>query len=121
MFSNNPFSLFPDLQESAPGPEKELREKGEYVTLEAHTHPKGSKKCYGKAEPSDDDMVSALSTALNVVLGYKPEPVSSTQVTIGQQPNELVRYVCFFNKKGVVGEAINFEIYKYAVNKINNQ
>lgn len=102
------------------GPENELKERGEYATLEVHTHPKGSLESFGDAEPSKEDKTGAFTTALNVVLGYKAISEGFAPNTIGQKETySLVRHICYFNKDGVIGQAVRFETYKSAVNKIN--
>ena len=97
----------------------EIREAGDRVVLEVHTHPKGTPEEYGKAEPSSTDKTSALKTAGNVVLGYTWEKEFETNVIGGTPSYNAVRQIGYYNSNGIIGEPVDFSKYKMTIKKIN--
>jgi hypothetical protein len=103
----------------------DLKDKGDLVSYDAHTHPlekdkDGSVTAVGLAQPSGTDIDNTVGNQPNVVLGYKQQITAPSSNTIGgTSTSSFVRQIGFFNSKGQIGSSIDFSSYKNAVKKIN--
>ena len=103
----------------------DLRNKGDLVAYDAHTHPlekdgNGNVVSYGVAEPSGTDKNNIVGSQPSVVLGYRQQITQPSSNTIGGSATvSFPRQIGFFRASGLIAQPIDFSTFKRAVNKIN--
>jgi len=103
---------------------RDLREKGDYVSYDVHTHPKppydGGPNIPFNNQPSDTDINNTVGDQPNVVLGYNFTYFQNSNQIGGQPEVKFDRYIRFFNNEGAINSIdYKFSEFKRAVIKIN--
>ncbi|MDL2231893.1 RHS repeat-associated core domain-containing protein, partial [Porphyromonadaceae bacterium OttesenSCG-928-L07] len=96
----------------------DLREKGDKVSYDVHTHTKGGGD---NAQPSETDRANIVGNQPNVVLGYKVHGGPNHNTIGGVPVINHVRQIGFFNSTGLIAPAVDFSTYKRAVKIINKK